>query len=177
MTAWAFYRLMRLLVYEGLPVDTGDFRLISRECLAGLQSMRETHRFLRGMVTWAGYPQIAFSYVRGARRKGQTKYPLHKMLAFAWTAATSFSTLPLKLSWAFGCLVALFGFEEGVRALVVSLMGWRVVPGWTSLMVVGSLVGSVVLMSLGVLGHYVGKIYEQSKGRPLYLVSRKFNLE
>jgi polyisoprenyl-phosphate glycosyltransferase len=177
ITAWAFYRLMRLLVYPELPVDTGDFRLISRQCLEGLQTMRETHRFLRGMVTWAGYPQIAFSYVRGARRKGQTKYPLHKMLAFAWTAATSFSTLPLKLSWAFGCLVALFGFEEGVRALVVSLMGWRVVPGWTSLMVVGSLVGSVVLMSLGVLGHYVGKIYEQSKGRPLYLVSRKFNLE
>jgi polyisoprenyl-phosphate glycosyltransferase len=177
VSAWAFYRLMRLLVYPELPVDTGDFRLISRQCLEGLQSMRETHRFLRGMVTWAGYPQIAIRYVRGARLRGQTKYPLRKMLSFAWTAATSFSTLPLKLSWAFGCLVALFGLEEGVRALVVSLMGWRVVPGWTSLMVVGSLVGSVVLMSLGVLGHYVGRIYEQSKGRPLYLVSRKFNLE
>jgi dolichol-phosphate mannosyltransferase len=177
MTAWAFYRLMRLLVYEGLPVDTGDFRLVSRECLKGLQSMRETHRFLRGMVAWVGYPQIALKYERGPRRKGDSKYPLRKMLTFAWTAATSFSTLPLKLSWLFGCLVGLFGIEEGVRAVAAQLLGWYVVPGWTSLMVVGSLVGAVLLMSVGVLGQYVGKIYEQAKGRPLYLVSRKFNLD
>ena len=177
VTAWAFYRLMRLLVYPELPVDTGDFRLISRQCLDGLQAMRETHRFLRGMVAWVGYPQIAFRYVRGARRKGQTKYPLRKMLTFAWTAATSFSTLPLKLSWGFGCIVGLFGIEEAARAVLASLMGGSVVPGWTSLMVVGSLVGGVLLMSLGVLGQYIGKIYEQAKGRPLYLVSRTFNLE
>ena len=115
VTAWAFYRLMRLLVYPGLPVDTGDFRLISRQCLEGLQAMRETHRFLRGMVAWVGYPQVSFKYVRGARRMGQTKYPLRKMLTFAWTAATSFSTLPLKLSWGFGCLIGLFGIEEALR--------------------------------------------------------------
>jgi glycosyltransferase involved in cell wall biosynthesis len=174
-TAWVFYRIMQLLVYSDLPVDTGDFRLISRHCLAGLQSMRETHRFLRGMVAWAGYPQIAFMYDRGPRLRGQTKYPLRKMLTFAWTAATSFSTLPLKLSWMFGCLVGLFGIEEGFRAVMALIMGWYVVPGWTSLMVVGSLVGAVLLMSLGVLGQYVGIIYEQAKGRPLYLVSRKFN--
>jgi glycosyltransferase involved in cell wall biosynthesis len=175
VTAWVFYRFMRLLVYPGLPVDTGDFRLISRPCLDGLKAMRETHRFLRGMVAWVGYPQIAFPYERGARLKGQTKYPLRKMLTFAWTAATSFSTLPLKLSWLFGCVVGLFGIEEGARAVVAQAMGWYVVPGWTSLMVVGSLVGAVLLMSVGVLGQYVGKIYEQSKGRPLYLVARKFN--
>jgi len=177
VTAWAFYRLMKLLVYTDLPVDTGDFRLISRQCLKGLQSMRETHRFLRGMVAWAGYPQIAFMYDRDARRRGQTKYPLRKLFAFAWTAATSFSTLPLKLSWMFGCLVGLFGVEEGARAILAEMMGWYVVPGWTSLMVVGSVVGSVLLMSIGVLGQYVGKIYEQSKARPLYLVSRTFNLK
>ncbi len=175
-TAWAFYRLMKFLVYSDLPVDTGDFRLISRECLAGLQSMRETHRFLRGMVAWAGYPQIAVKYERAPRVRGQTKYPLRKMLAFAWTAATSFSTLPLKLSWMFGCLVGLFGIEEGIRAVLAALLGWYLVPGWTSLMVVTSIIGAVLLMSIGVLGQYVGKIYEQAKGRPLYLVARTYNL-
>lgn len=175
VTAWLFYRVMSLLVYRDLPVDTGDFRLISRQCLAGLQEMRETHRFLRGMVAWVGYPQIAVPYERAARQKGETKYPLRKMLSFAWTAATSFSTLPLKLSWMFGFVVGLFGIEEGARAVLADVMGWYVVPGWTSLMVVGSLVGGVMLMSIGVLGQYVGKVYEQVKGRPLYLVSRKFN--
>jgi len=177
LTAWAFYRLMKVLVYPDLPMDTCDFRLISRQCLNGLQSMRETHRFLRGMVAWAGFPQIAVRYTRAARVSGQTKYPLRKMVAFAWTAATSFSTLPLKVSWIFGCMVGLFGIEEGVRAVLAALLGWYAVPGWTSLMVVTSVVGSVLLMSIGVLGQYVGKIYEQSKGRPLYLVSRTFNVK
>jgi dolichol-phosphate mannosyltransferase len=177
LTAWAFYRLMRLLVYRDLPVDTGDFRLISRQCLDGLKAMRETHRFLRGMVAWVGYPQVGLRYRREPRKQGHTKYPLAKALTLAWTAATSFSTLPLKLSWMCGWLVGLFGLEEGARALLAHFMGWYEVPGWTSLMVVGSLVGAVLLMSVGVLGQYVGKIYEQSKGRPLYLVARRFNWE
>ncbi len=176
-SAWLFYRLMKLLVYPDLPVDTGDFRLLSRKCLDDLRTMRETHRFLRGMVAWSGYPQIAVKFARAPRAGGTTKYPLRKMLSFAWTAATSFSTLPLKLSWMFGCLVGLFGVEEGVRALLAAILGWYAVPGWTSLMVVTSFVGSVLLMSIGVLGQYVGKIYEQSKGRPLYLIARTFNME
>jgi dolichol-phosphate mannosyltransferase len=139
--------------------------------------MRETHRFLRGMVAWVGYPQIGVNFEREPRRRGQTKYPWRKVFTLAWTAATSFSTLPLKLSWIFGFIVGLFGLEEGVRALIAYAMGWHSVPGWTSLMVVGSLVGAMLLMSVGMLGQYIGKIYEQSKGRPLYLVSRKFNWE
>ena len=111
-TAWAFYRIMRSMVYKTLPVDTGDFRLISRECLSGLQQMRETHRFLRGMVAWVGYPQIAVPYQRRERTAGTTKYPLRKMLSFAWTAATSFSALPLKASILVGIIVGLFGIEE-----------------------------------------------------------------
>jgi glycosyltransferase involved in cell wall biosynthesis len=177
VTAWAFYRLMHFLVYPDLPVDTGDFRLISRNCLNGLTQMRETHRFLRGMVAWVGYPQVALKYQRDPRREGQTKYPWIKAITLAWTAATSFSTLPLKLSWIFGCLVGLFGIEESIRALLANILGWYVVPGWTSLMVVTSLLGAMLLISVGVLGQYVGKIYEQAKGRPLYLVSRKFNCD
>ena len=175
-TAWAFYRIMRTLVYKGLPVDTGDFRLMSRECLSGLQAMRETHRFLRGMVAWLGYPQCALKYERAPRAAGATKYPFTKMLAFAWTAATSFSTLPLQISIVLGVIIGLFGLEEAVRASLARLLGWYVVPGWTSLMVVTSVIGSALLISVGIVGQYVGRIYEESKDRPLYLVARTFNV-
>jgi dolichol-phosphate mannosyltransferase len=176
-TAWLFYRLMRVLVYQRLPVDTGDFRLISRECLDGLKSMRETHRFLRGMVAWAGYPQFALKYQRAARVAGLTKYPLRKMLAFAWTAATSFSSVPLQVSLVFSLIMGLIGMEEATRAFLAWLLGWYAVPGWTSLMIMDSLLGSVLLFSIGVIGQYIGLLYEQSKDRPLYLVSQTFNLQ
>ena len=176
LTAWAFYRVMRILVYKRLPLDAGDFRLISRGCLDGLKSMRETHRFLRGMVAWVGYPQFALKYQRANRVAGETKYPLRKMLALAWTAATSFSTVPLQISIVLGLITGIIGIEEGIRAILAALFGWYAVPGWTSLMVVTSIIGSALLISVGILGQYIGKIYEQSKDRPLYLVSRTFNV-
>ncbi len=175
-TAWAFYRLMRALVYKGLPPDSGDFRLVSRQCLDGLKSMRELHRFLRGMVAWVGYPQYALKYQRRARAAGTTKYPMRKMLALAWIAATSFSTVPLHCSMILGLLVGLLGIEEAIRALLASLLGWYTVPGWTSLMIVTSIIGSALLFSIGIVGQYVGKLYEQAKDRPIYLVSRTFNI-
>jgi polyisoprenyl-phosphate glycosyltransferase len=175
LTAWLFYRLMRHIVSCDLPVDAGDFRLLSRECLDGLKMMRETHRFLRGMVAWVGFPQVAVRYQRAARLHGSTKYPLSKMLLFAWTAATSFSTLPLRISFYLGTAVGLFAIEEAIRAIAGSLTG-KTVPGWTSLMVVTSIIGSALLFSIGILGQYVGKVYEQSKDRPLYLVARTYNV-
>jgi dolichol-phosphate mannosyltransferase len=175
-TAWLFYRLMRRMVHQDLPLDAGDFRLISRQCLNGLQQMREVHRFLRGMVAWAGYPQISVPYRRACRVAGATKYSLPKMLRFAWTAATSFSTLPLKASIVMGIVVSLLGFAEGLRATLAHLFHWYAVPGWSSLTVLVSLVGGAILISVGVVGEYVGKIYEQTKDRPLYLVSRAFNV-
>ncbi len=176
-TAWAFYRLMRGLVYKELPLDSGDFRLMSSERLEGLKSMRETHRFLRGMVTWVGFPQIALPYERAPRVAGETKYPLRKMLFFAWTAATSFSILPLQISILLGLGVGLFAIEEIVRAVLASVLDWYPVPGWTSLMIVVSAVGSATLICLGIVGQYVGQIYEQSKQRPLYFVARAINVE
>jgi len=175
-TAWAFYRLMRAMVYPRLPLDTGDFRLLSRQCLNGLQSMHETHRFLRGMVAWVGFPQCAVKYVRAPRAGGRTKYSLRKMLLFAWTAATSFSILPLQISILLGVLVGLVGIEEGIRALLAVALGWYTVAGWTSLMVVTCAIGSALLISIGIVGQYIGRIYEQSKERPLYLVARTFNV-
>ena len=177
LTAWGFYRLMKRFVYKELPEDTGDFRLISRKCLNGLQQMRESHRFLRGMVAWVGYPQIEAPYQRAARVAGTTKYPLRKMLTFAWTAATSFSTLPLKFSLYIGAIAILLGVEEAIRAVLSHILGWYTVPGWASLTVLVSLLGGVTLMSIGVLGEYVGKIYEQSKNRPIYLVAQTINCD
>ena len=174
VTAWAFYRIMRGMVYRDLPPDAGDFRLISRACLDAVTQMRETHRFLRGMVAWVGFPQIAVRYHRQPRVAGSTKYPLRKMLAFSWVAATSFSTLPLRFSTIMGAIAGLVGIEEGIRALLAYFMGWYTVPGWTSLTVIVSLIGSAMLMSIGILGEYMAKLYEQAKGRPLYVVARTF---
>jgi len=173
-TAWAFYRIMRGMVYRELPPDVGDFRLISRPCLDAVAQMRETHRFLRGMVAWVGFPQIAVLYHRQPRVAGTTKYPLRKMLAFSWVAATSFSTLPLRFSMIMGALAGLVGIEEGIRALLAYFLGWYTVPGWTSLTVIVALIGSAMLMSIGILGEYMAKLYEQAKGRPLYVVARTF---
>ena len=175
-SAWLFYRLMRSMVYKRLPADAGDFRLISRECLDGLRQMRETHRFLRGMVAWVGYAQIAVPYQRGPRAAGETKYSLSKMLSFAWTAATSFSILPLRISTFMGLIVTLFGLVEAVRAVLAHVFHWYTVTGWTSLLVTICVIGGTLLISIGVLGEYVGKLYEQSKDRPLYLVAKTLNL-
>lgn len=176
LTAWLFYRVMRAMVYKDLPLDTGDFRLISHSCLSGLKQLRETHRFLRGMVAWVGYAQIAVPYERAARIAGSTKYSLYKMAKFAWTAATSFSTLPLKASILLGVIVTLIGFEEAIRAILAHIFQWYAVPGWSSLTVLISMIGGAMLICIGILGEYVGKLYEQTKNRPLYLVSRTFNI-
>ncbi len=175
-SAWFFYRLMRSLVYKRLPVDAGDFRLISRNCLDGLRQMRETHRFLRGMVAWVGYAQVAIPYERAARVAGKSKYPLRNMLAFAWTAATSFSILPLRAIMLLGFVVTLFGAEEAIRAILAHFFHWYTVRGWTELIVVVSVIGGTMLISIGILGEYIGKIYEQAKERPLYLVARTVNV-
>lgn len=184
ITAWVFYRLMKKLVHPDLPVDAGDFRLVSRECLNALQSMRETHRFLRGMVAWVGFPQTAVLYKRDARAAGETKYPLRKMLTFAWTAALSFSPLPLRVSLLLGILTALIGFFAGLYALVVAIihfffadLGIPYSSGWASIMTLLCLVGGAILVGIGILGEYVARIYDEIKARPLYLVSYRRNVE
>ena len=177
ITAWLFYRFMSTFIDKDLPVDSGEFRLLSRSCLNGLQQMRETHRFLRGMVAWVGFPQIGIQYEQLPRVAGSTKYTLPKMINFAWTAATSFSILPLKASTWLGVIVTLVGFGEALHALLAKIFHWYVVPGWTSLTVLISILGGATLVSIGLLGEYVGKLYEQMKSRPLYLVSQTVNVD
>jgi len=174
-TAWSFYRLMRFFFLKSLPHDVGDFRLMSRRCVDSLRSMRELHRFLRGMVAWVGYPQICVRYERQARVAGTTKYPLSRMIRLAWYAAVSFSPLPLRMSFFAGGLMALLAIEEAVRALVAYFSG-RTVAGWTSLMIVLCMSNAALLITVGILGEYVGKIFEESKGRPLYIVADVWNV-
>ena len=174
-TAWFFYRSMRFLFLKSLPPDVGDFRLMSRRCVDNLRSMREMHRFLRGMVAWVGYPQICVPYERASRAAGTTKYPLRKMIRLAWTGAISFSALPLKISFVGAGIMTLVAIEEALRALVSHFSG-RTVPGWTSLMVVLCLSNAALMIAVGILGEYVGRIYEEGKGRPLYVVADAWNL-
>jgi dolichol-phosphate mannosyltransferase len=174
-TAWFFYRMMQFFFLKSLPRDVGDFRLMSRRCVDSLRSMRELHRFLRGMVAWVGYPQVCVRYERQARVAGATKYPLRKMIGLAWTAAVSFSPLPLRASFFAAGAMMLLAIEEAVRAFVEHLSG-HTVPGWTSLMIVLCLSNGALLMTVGVLGEYVAKIFEEGKGRPLYIVADNWNV-
>jgi polyisoprenyl-phosphate glycosyltransferase len=138
--------------------------------------MRETHRFLRGMVAWVGFAQTAVLFERPPRAAGDTKYPLRRMLHFAWTAALSFSPAPLRISFAFGAMVASLGMGIGGYAVFRKLRGLYVEPGWASQMIVTCLVGGGILLSIGVLGEYIARIFEEVKGRPLYVVSVSSNM-
>ena len=171
VTAWVFYRVMRALIHKDLPVDVGDFRLISRQCLDALVSMRELHRFLRGMVAWLGFPQTAVPFKRPARVAGTTKYPFRKMVRLAWNAAVSFSPLPLRLSLWLGFLLTGISASYGFYALVRMLFGYYAVPGWTSSIVVSCLIGGAVMVSIGIQGEYVGRLFEEIKARPLYVLT------
>ena len=175
-TAWGFYRFMRKFVHKDLPADAGDFRLLSRACLEALKSMRETHRFLRGMVAWVGFAQTAVPFERPARAAGQTKYPLRKMVKFAWTAAAAFSSLPLQTSMVIGIGVAGFGLLAAAYAVAAKCFGWYTIPGWTSQMLLLCLLGGAILVSNGILGEYVGRIFDEIKDRPLYVVSLRANM-
>ncbi len=174
-SAWFFYRFMRAFFLESLPPDVGDFRLMSRRCVESLSGMRELHRFLRGMVAWVGYPQTCVQYERQPRGAGSTKYPFVKMFRLACTAAFSFSALPLRLSFAGAGVMTLIAVVEAIRAIVAHFAG-RTVAGWTSLMVVICLSNAALMIAVGILGEYVGRIYEESKGRPLYVVAQSWNV-
>lgn len=175
-TAWAFYRLMKILVHKDLPLDSGDFRLISRRCLDALNGLRENHRFLRGMNAWIGFPQTPVFYKRDPRVAGETKYPLRKMLKLAMNAAVSFSPLPLRFSLALGIIVAMIGFAVGFYALFRAfqhfILEMPIVynPGWATIVTLICLIGGSILISIGILGEYIARIFEESKGRPLYVV-------
>ncbi len=174
-TAKAFYWLMRRFVHPDLPPDTGDFRLMSRSAVEALAHLREGQRFLRGMVTWVGFRQTTVQFERPPRAAGETKYPLRKMIRFAWTAILSFSSLPLHLSTYLGLAVFVFGIAYGAYALVQAIIFHDVVTGWTSIIVLQAVLGGAILVCLGMIGEYVARIYDEIKRRPIYIVRETAN--
>jgi glycosyltransferase involved in cell wall biosynthesis len=176
LTSKWFYRLLRALVPINVPLDTGDFRLMSRQVVVTLRALRETHRFIRGIVSWIGFRQTAVFYDRPSRAAGETKYPLSKMLRLALDAITSFSVLPLRFATYLGMLISVASVGAALWAVIEHFVIGGTVPGWTATVVLISLLSSVQLLMIGILGEYVGRIYEQVKGRPLYLVAETLNL-
>ncbi|SOB79700.1 dolichol-phosphate mannosyltransferase [Sphingomonas guangdongensis] len=170
LTASAFYRVLDRVTDTPIPLDTGDFRLMSRRALDALLSLPEQARFIRGMVAWVGFRQVPFMYDRAERLAGDSKYPLAKMIAFALDAVTGFSTAPLRFASHVG--LALTGVTVVMFLYVVgSFVLGRTVQGWTSTMLVVLFLGSVQMFVLGMIGEYLGRLYVESKRRPLYLVA------
>lgn len=173
-TARAFYRTIRRLTNVSIPMDTGDFRLMSRRVVEVLKRSRERHRFLRGMVSWAGFGQTAVEYDRDERRYGQTKYPLSKMLKFAIDGITSFSDVPLRFASYLGFTVSTATFMYAIVIIIFKAFHLgtpEYTRGWASTMVAILFLGGVQLIGIGILGEYIGRIYDEVKARPLYLIS------
>ena len=169
-TAHAFYRLMGRLSSTPIPRDTGDFRLLSRRAVEALRGLRERHRFMKGLFAWVGFRQVALPYHRDARHAGLSKFNYWKLWNFALEGITSFSSIPLRMATYIGVLTAFFAFAFGVWIVLKTLLWGDDVPGYPSLMVVVLFLGGVQLMALGIIGEYLGRLYEEAKARPLYLI-------
>jgi dolichol-phosphate mannosyltransferase len=168
-TAHGFYRLLSRATEVDIPLDTGDFRLMSRRALDALLAMPEQARFIRGMVAWIGFKQAPFLYDRSERFAGTTKYPFSKMLRFALDALTGFSSAPLKLASHAGLALSI-GSVLMILYIAFAWSAGRNVPGWTSLMLVVVVLGAVQMFVLALMGEYIGRLYNEAKRRPLYIV-------
>jgi polyisoprenyl-phosphate glycosyltransferase len=175
LTAKWFYRIFAAMIPIEVPLDTGDFRLMSRRIVTVLRELRETHRFVRGLVAWLGFKQTAVLYDRPARFAGETKFPLRKMLRFAIDGITSFSVLPLRFATYLGMLISIASVGVAIWAVLARFVFQVTVPGWTTVIVLVSLLAAVQLIMIGILGEYIGRIYEQVKKRPLYVVAERLN--
>lgn len=175
-TAKLFYRLISRMTQQRLTPDVGDFRLFSRRAVLAIRSMREQHRYMRGLAAWLGLKEALVPFERQARAAGKTKYSLTKMLRFAWTAISSFSALPLRVSMTAGCLLSVFGFLYLSRVLYLAFFTTSLVPGWASVVALQCIFSGVILLALGAVGDYVARTYEEAKKRPLYVVTETRNL-
>jgi len=176
-TASLYYRLIRKISTIDVPLDSGDFRLISRRVADYLKNVDEKNPYLRGLISWLGFKQIGIPVARQARYAGKTKYSLGKMISFAWNGITHFSFLPLQISTAIGCIVSLVCLLWIIQALYVSFILHIAVPGWTSIMVAILFLGSVQLITLGIIGSYLARNYDEVRSRPLYVIKSKEGLE
>jgi len=176
-TAKAFYRIIYKITDIDIPMDTGDFRLMDRKVVNALKTMHEKHRFMRGMSVWVGFRQTGVKYVRAERYAGETKYPLKKMLKFAMDGITSFSYFPLQVATYFGFAAALLAVLGILVTIVLRLSGSHAFFGQATTLVSVLFLGGVQLICLGIIGEYLGRIYDEVKGRPLYIVREALGFE
>lgn len=171
LTAAGFYRVMSRLSHTPMPRDTGDFRLLSRPVLDALRQLRERRRFMKGLFAWVGYRQCAIGYHRQPRLAGRSAFSYWRLWNFALDGITSFSTAPLRVATYIGVMTALVAFVFGVWIIAKTLLYGDAVPGYPSLMTVILFLGGVQLIALGLIGEYLGRLYEEAKQRPLYLIA------
>jgi polyisoprenyl-phosphate glycosyltransferase len=171
ITASVYYRVLHALTKIDIPLDTGDFRLMARSVVEEFKKLREKERFVRGLVSWVGFRQIGIKYRRDRRYAGETKYPYRKMIKFALDGITSFSTVPLRLATWLGYGASVVAFLYACSVFVQKALGYTV-QGWATIMVGMLFLGGVQLICLGIIGEYIGRIYEEVKQRPLYIVQQ-----
>jgi polyisoprenyl-phosphate glycosyltransferase len=169
-TSWLFYRLINALSSTSVAENSADFRLMDRKVVEQFRNLRESNKFLRGLVGWVGFRQCSITYDAGPRHCGATKYSFLKMLKLAFDGITSFSAFPLHVSTALGVCVSVFSFFYAVYAVYIRLFTHQALPGWASVLVAVLFLGGVQLLSLGVIGEYLNRIYTETKGRPPYIV-------
>ncbi|MEX1308013.1 MAG: glycosyltransferase family 2 protein [Eubacteriales bacterium] len=176
LSATVFYRLLRVFSDTHIPEDTGDFRLMDRKVVEAFNAMGEHNRFIRGMVAWLGFKQVPLEYVREKRHAGKTKYTLKKMMSLSYNAIFSFSVTPIKFIKTLGLITLAFAFGVIVYVLVSKSTG-NAIPGWSSVMIVTTVLMGVQLFSMGILGEYIARTYEEARKRPIYLIDEKINFE
>jgi len=173
-TAKLFYRLLKRITDVEIPIDTGDFRLMDRRVVLAMRQLREQHRFMRGLSSWVGFKQVGVEYERAERFAGETKYPLSKMVRLANTAITNFSYLPLQLATYMGFGLAGISLISMLVAIILRLSGSNFFLGQATTLVSVLFLGGIQLIVLGIIGEYLGRIYDEVKGRPLYIVSHAY---
>ena len=170
LTATLFYRLIVKITNVSMHADVGDFRLMDKKVIDIFRTVRERHRFIRGLVSWVGFKQTGISYIRNERFAGETKYPFRKMLKFAIDGITSFSFLPLQLAMYAGAIISLMSFASGIYILCLRIITGRFIPGIAGILVSVLFLGGIQLLFLGLIGEYIGRMYDEIKQRPLYIV-------
>jgi dolichol-phosphate mannosyltransferase len=178
ISAKAFYRLLNFFSEVRLPVDTGDFRLVDKNIIREFNQMHEKGKYIRGLVSWIGFKQVPFYYEREARFAGETKYPFSKMIKLATTSLLYFSTKPLKLATALGFISVAISLILAVWSILGKIMGYtHANSGWTSLFVLIIFFGGVQLLTIGIVGSYIGNLFDEIKNRPEYIIDKKVNFE
>lgn len=177
-TAWAFYKIINLLSDVPLPENTGDFRLIDKKVIDAFNQLPEKNKYIRGLISWIGFKQIPYYYVREPRFAGETKYPLSKMIKFATTALLYFTRKPLKLATTMGFMSIVVGLLLTIYVfLSLFLKPQQTVSGWASTIIIIIFFGGVQLLTIGVMGEYIGSIFDEIKNRPMYIIDKTYNIK